>query len=54
VEIPQEYWLDRTLLEVVGAIGTPLTINIATQNRSLVIMAVFGLMLIFIAAFFMR
>lgn len=30
---PQDYWLERTLLEVGGGIGTPLIINIATQKR---------------------
>jgi len=32
-EMPHEYWHERTLLEIVGAIGTPLIIDCATKNR---------------------
>ena len=31
-ELPHEYWYERTLLEIVGAIGTPLIIDCATKN----------------------
>jgi hypothetical protein len=31
--LPQEYWHVRTLLEIAGAIGRPLTIDTATQKR---------------------
>jgi len=33
LELPQEYWMDRTLREIANAIGTPLLIDSATQNR---------------------
>jgi len=33
LELPQEYWMDRTLREIASAIGTPLLIDSATQNR---------------------
>jgi hypothetical protein len=33
VELPQEYWMERTLREITSAIGTPLRIDSATQNR---------------------
>ena len=33
MELPQEYWLERTLLEIAGAIGTSLFIDSATQKR---------------------
>lgn len=32
-ELPQEYWMDRTLREIASAVGTPLLIDSATQNR---------------------
>jgi hypothetical protein len=32
--LPQEYYLERTLLEIVGAIGTPLIIDVATQKHT--------------------
>lgn len=32
-ELPQEYWMDRTLREIASAIGTPLLIDSATHNR---------------------
>jgi hypothetical protein len=34
LDLPQEYWLERTLLEIAGAIGTPLIIDTATQKRT--------------------
>ncbi|KEH26132.1 DUF4283 domain protein [Medicago truncatula] len=33
LELPQEYWMDRTLKEIGSAIGTPVLIDSATQNR---------------------
>ena len=33
MELPQEYWLECTLLEIAGAIGTPLLIDSTTQKR---------------------
>ncbi|KEH26717.1 DUF4283 domain protein [Medicago truncatula] len=33
LELPQEYWMDRMLKEIASAIGTPLLIDSATQNR---------------------
>jgi len=33
LELPQEYWMDRMLREIASAIGTPLLIDSATQNR---------------------
>ena len=33
LELPQEYWMDRTLREIACAIGTSLLIDSATQNR---------------------
>ena len=33
LKLPQEYWMDRTLREIASAIGTPLLIDSATQNR---------------------
>ena len=32
-ELPQEYWMDRTLREIASEIGTPQLIDSATQNR---------------------
>jgi hypothetical protein len=32
-ELPQEYWLERTLYEIAGAVGTPLLIDNVTRNR---------------------
>jgi len=34
LNLPQEYWLERTLMEIFGAIGTPLIIDVATQKRT--------------------
>jgi hypothetical protein len=34
LDLPQEYWLKRTLMEIFGAIGTPLIIDAATKKRS--------------------
>jgi hypothetical protein len=33
MELPQEYWHGRTLLEFAGEIGTPLTIDTSTRKR---------------------
>jgi len=33
MELPQEYWLERTLLGIAGAIGTPLLIVSSTKTR---------------------
>jgi hypothetical protein len=33
MELPQEYWLERTLLEIAGAIGTPLLIDTTSQKH---------------------
>jgi len=33
LELPQEYWMDRTLCEIASAIGTPLLIDNATSKR---------------------
>lgn len=33
IELPQEYWMDRTLREIASAVGTPLTIDNATSKR---------------------
>ena len=33
LELPQEYWMDHTLREIARAIGTPVLIDSATQNR---------------------
>lgn len=32
-ELPQEYWMERTLYEIAGAVGTPLMIDNVTRNR---------------------
>jgi len=32
-ELPQEYWMERTLYEIAGAVGTPLLIDNVTWNR---------------------
>jgi len=32
-ELPQEYWMERTLLEIAGVVGTPLLIDQVTKNR---------------------
>ena len=34
LDLPQEYWLGRTLMEIAAAIGTPLIIDTATQKRT--------------------
>jgi hypothetical protein len=34
LDLPQEYWLDRTLMEIAAAIGTPLIIDVATHKRT--------------------
>ncbi|KEH15448.1 DUF4283 domain protein, partial [Medicago truncatula] len=33
MELPQEYWMDRTLREIASAVGTPLLIDNATTKR---------------------
>jgi hypothetical protein len=33
LELPQEYWMDRTLREIASAVGTPLLIDNATSKR---------------------
>jgi hypothetical protein len=33
LELPQEYWMDRTLREIASAVGTPLLIDNATTKR---------------------
>jgi hypothetical protein len=35
IDLPQEYWLKRTLMEIAGAIGTTLIIDVATQKHTL-------------------
>jgi len=32
-ELPQEYWMKRTLYEIAGAVGTPLLFDNVTKNR---------------------
>lgn len=32
-ELPQEYWMERTLYEITGAVGTPLLIDNVTRHR---------------------
>lgn len=32
-ELPHEYWMERTLYEIAGAVGTPLLIDNVTRNR---------------------
>lgn len=32
-ELPQEYWMKRTLYEIAGAVGIPLLIDNVTRNR---------------------
>lgn len=34
LDLPQEYWLERTLMEIAGAIGAPLIIDAATQKHT--------------------
>jgi hypothetical protein len=34
MELPQEYWRRRTLFEIASAVGTPLTLDAATENRT--------------------
>lgn len=33
MELPQEYWMERTLREIANVVGTPLLIDNATTNR---------------------
>jgi len=33
VELPQEYWRERTLLEIASAVGTPIDIDGPTRER---------------------
>jgi hypothetical protein len=33
LELPQEYWMDRTLREIASTVGTPLIIDNATSKR---------------------
>jgi len=33
IELPQEYWMDRTLREIASVVGTPLTMDNATSKR---------------------
>jgi len=33
MELPQEYWMERTLREIASAVGTPLVIDTATTKR---------------------
>lgn len=32
-ELPQEYWIERTLYEIAGAVGTLLLIDNVTRNK---------------------
>jgi len=32
-ELPQEYWMERTLWEIASSVGTPLVIDNATSKR---------------------
>ena len=34
VELPQEYWRERTLKEIASAVGTPIDIDGPTRNRT--------------------
>ena len=34
MELPQEYWRQRTLFEIASAIGTPLSLDEATKARA--------------------
>jgi hypothetical protein len=34
MELPQEYWRQRTLFEIASAIGTPLSLDESTINRT--------------------
>ncbi|MCI19975.1 NBS resistance protein, partial [Trifolium medium] len=34
IELPQEYWRQRTLFEIASAIGTPLSLDASTKNRA--------------------
>jgi hypothetical protein len=34
MELPQEYWRQRTLFEIASAIGTPLSLDDSTRNRT--------------------
>jgi hypothetical protein len=34
VELPQEYWLERTLKEIASVVGTPIDLDGPTHNRS--------------------
>jgi hypothetical protein len=34
MELPQEYWRQRTLFEIASAVGTPLTLDEATNHRA--------------------
>ena len=34
VELPQEYWWERTLKEIASAVGTPIDIDGSTRNRT--------------------
>jgi hypothetical protein len=34
MELPQEYWRQRTLFEIASAIGTPLSLDESTRNRT--------------------
>lgn len=33
LDLPQEYWRDKTLIEIASAIGTPLSIDENTKKR---------------------
>lgn len=33
LDLPQEYWRTKTLLEIASAVGTPLTIDSSTKAR---------------------
>ncbi|PNX66094.1 putative NBS resistance protein, partial [Trifolium pratense] len=35
MELPQEYWRQRTLFEIASAIGIPLALDEATKNRTI-------------------
>ena len=34
VELPQEYWRERTLKEIASPVGTPIDIDGPTRNRN--------------------
>jgi len=33
VELPEEYWRERTLMEIASVVGIPIDLDVSTRNK---------------------